>query len=113
AAHADTVADEHRIPTDATAIADAARAALDDQRLAAILGAIDLGALGGGAAALTGDLRVIPLAEVLQLIDHQEQSGVLTVTRGAARIELYFRKGRIDQALGVGVAEDLLLGRYI
>ncbi len=112
AAHAD-IAAESRIPTDASAIADAARSALDDQSLTEILGGLDLAALDGGGPALTGDLRVIPLAEVLQLIDHQEQSGVLTVTRGTARIELYFRKGRIDQALSEGLEEDLLLGRYI
>ncbi len=114
AAHTDpAAASEGRIPTDASAIADAARSALDDASLGAILGAIDLAAFDTSAASLTGDLRVIPLAEVLQLVDHQEQSGVLTVARGAARIELYFRKGRIDQALGHGVADDLLLGRYI
>jgi CheY-like chemotaxis protein len=115
AAHADSGAgDDSRIPTDPAAIADAAKSALDDRSLAEILAGVDLNALGGvGGPSLTGDLRVVPLAEVLQLIDHQEQSGVLHVTRGAARIDLYFRKGRIDQALGEGLAEDLLLGRYI
>ncbi len=112
AAHEGT-AEDSRIPTDASAIADAARSALDDRNLAEILRAVDLGALAGGGPSLTGDLRVVPLAEVLQLVDHQEQSGVLHVTRGGARIDLYFRKGRIDQALGDGLAEDLLLGRYI
>ncbi|HVK72015.1 MAG TPA: DUF4388 domain-containing protein [Kofleriaceae bacterium] len=113
AAHAEQISDDTRIPTDAAAIADAARSALDDRSLAEILGAIDVGALGGGGPAMTGDLRIIPLAEVLQLIDHQEQSGVLTVSHGDARVELFFRKGRIDQALATGLAEDLLLGRYI
>jgi hypothetical protein len=112
AAHADSPAESH-IPTDASAIADAARSALDDNSLAAILGGVDLTSLGATGPSLTGDLRVVPLAEVLQLVDHQEQSGVLHVSRGAARIDLYFRKGRIDQALGEGLAEDLLLGRYI
>lgn len=113
AAHAEGVHAESRIPTDAAAIADAARSALDDHSLGEILGGVDLASLDGAGPALAGDLRVIPLAEVLQLIDHQEQSGVLTVTRGPARIELFFRKGRIDQALSEGLPEDLLLGRYI
>ncbi|HUQ02866.1 MAG TPA: DUF4388 domain-containing protein [Kofleriaceae bacterium] len=112
AAH-DGTSEDSRIPTDAAAIADAARTALDDRSLGDILAGVDLSALGASGPSLTGDLRVVPLAEVLQLIDHQEQSGVLRVTRGAARIDLYFRKGRIDQALGEGLAEDLLLGRYI
>jgi hypothetical protein len=117
AAHADRgTAEDSRISTDASAIADAAKSALDDRSLGDILSGVDLGALGpsgSGGPSLTGDLRVVPLAEVLQLIDHQEQSGILRVTRGPARIELYFRKGRIDQALGEGLDEDLLLGRYI
>lgn len=113
AAHADHGGEESRIPTDAGAIADAARSALDDRSLGEILAQVDLGALAADGPSLTGDLRVVPLAEVLQLIDHQEQSGVLHVTRGSARIDLYFRKGRIDQALGEGIPEDLLLGRYI
>ncbi len=104
---------DSRIPTDAAAIADAARTALDDRSLGEILAGVDLNAIGGSTASLTGELRVVPLAEVLQLIDHQEQSGILRVTRGTARIDLHFRKGRIDQALGDGLAEDLLLGRYI
>ncbi|HVV87460.1 MAG TPA: DUF4388 domain-containing protein, partial [Kofleriaceae bacterium] len=102
-----------RIHVDAGAIADAARSALDDRSLAAILASVDLPAAIGGASALTGDLRVIPLAEVLQLLDQQEQTGLLTVTRGAAEVGLHFRRGRIDQALAVGLADDLLLGRFL
>lgn len=102
-----------RIPTDAGAIADAARSALDDRSLAQILASIDVPAALGGASALTGDLRVIPLAEVLQLLDHQEQTGLLVVTRGAAEVGLHFRRGRIDQALATGLADDLLLGRFL
>lgn len=101
-----------RIPTDASAIADTVRSALDDASLGQIIGAVDLAALDGGPS-LTGDLRVVPLAEILQLLDHQEQSGVLSVSRNQAQVEIYFRRGRIDQALGTGLPEDLLLGRYI
>lgn len=102
-----------RIPTDAGAIADAARSALDDKSLAQILASVDVPAALGGASALTGDLRVIPLAEVLQLVDHQEQTGLLVVSRGAAEVGLHFRRGRIDQALATGLADDLLLGRFL
>lgn len=102
-----------RIPTDAAAIADAARSALDDRSLGQILAAVDVPAAMGGGAALTGDLRVIPLAEVLQLLDHQEQTGLLTVIRGSAEVSLHFRRGRIDQAIAIGLADDLLLGRFL
>ncbi len=101
------------IPTDAGAIADAARSALDDDSLTQILGSVDVPAAIGGSSALTGDLRVIPLAEVLQLLDHQEQTGLLVVTRGAAEVGVYFRRGRVDQALATGLADDLLLGRFL
>ena len=101
------------VPTDAGAIADAVRSALDDRSLGQILAGVDVPAALGAAAALTGDLRVIPLAEVLQLLDQQEQTGLLTVARGAAEVALHFRRGRIDQALATGLADDLVLGRFL
>jgi DNA-binding response OmpR family regulator len=106
--------DGDRIPTDASAIADAARSALDDATLAAILANADTAALGDAMPpGLRGDLRVVPLAEVLQLLDVQEQSGTLTVERSNARVDIYFRRGRIDQALATGVPDEFLLGRFL
>ncbi|HSK00440.1 MAG TPA: DUF4388 domain-containing protein [Kofleriaceae bacterium] len=101
------------VPTDAAAVAEAAGAALDDAALAGMLGAIDLGLFGDGTPGLRGDLRVVPLAEVLQLLDVQEQSGVLTVERSGARVDIYFRRGRVDQATAEGVPEEFLLGRFV
>jgi hypothetical protein len=111
------------VPTDAAAITDAARAALDDATLAAILGAVDP-ALLNESPGLRGDLRVVPLAEVLQLLDVQEQAGLLTVqrpgvavgsaeVRGVSQVEIYFRRGRIVLAIATGIAEEFLLGRFI
>ena len=103
-----------RVPTDASAIADATRAALDDATLTAIIANADLGTIGdSGPPGLRGDLRVVPLAEVLQLLDVQEQSGLLTVQRQNARVAIYFRRGRIDQALATGVPDEFLLGRFL
>jgi hypothetical protein len=102
-----------QVPTDAAAITDAAGAALDDPALAGMLGAIDLGLFGDGTPGLRGDLRVVPLAEVLQLLDVQEQSGVLTVERSGARVDIYFRRGRVDQATAEGVPDEFLLGRFV
>jgi len=113
----DAARDDHhspdaRIPTDASAIADAARSALDDDTLLGILSGWDPAATGASPG-LRGDLRVVPLAEVLQLLDVQEQSGVMTVERGASKVEIHFRRGRIDQAIGEGLPEDLLFGRFV
>nr|HEX4315218.1 DUF4388 domain-containing protein [Kofleriaceae bacterium] len=102
-----------RVATDAAAIADAARAALDDTALLRMLASIDLGLFAEGVPGLRGDLRVVPLAEVLQLLDVQEQSGVLTVERSGARVDIFFRRGRVDQAVAIGVPDEFLLGRFV
>jgi DNA-binding response OmpR family regulator len=102
-----------KITTDASAIRDAARAALDDGALAKMIGSLDLGLFGDGLPGLRGDLRVVPLAEVLQLLDVQEQSGVLTVERSDARVDIYFRRGRVDQAIAQGIPDEFLLGRFV
>src|SRR4051812_21885909 len=101
------------VSTDAAAIAEATRTALDDGALAKMLGSVDLGLFGEGTPGLRGDLRVVPLAEVLQLLDVQEQSGVLTVERSGARVDIYFRRGRVDQAIADGVPDEFLLGRFV
>src|SRR5207253_7257518 len=94
-------------------VTDAVKSALDDATLARVFGTIDLGLFAEGVPGLRGDLRVVPLAEVLHLLDVQEQSGVLTVERTGARVEIYFRRGRVDQAIAEGVPEEFLLGRFV
>jgi CheY-like chemotaxis protein len=102
-----------RVSTDASSISAAIRNALDDQAISHMLSSIDLGLFGESVPGLRGDLRVVPLAEVLQLLDVQEQSGVLTVERSSARVEMYFRRGRVDQAIAEGVPDEFVLGRFV
>ncbi|HSD87055.1 MAG TPA: DUF4388 domain-containing protein [Kofleriaceae bacterium] len=102
-----------KVTADAAAIADSIKGALDDASLQKMIGTIDLGLFGEGMPGLRGDLRVVPLAEVLQLLDVQEQSGVLTVERSGARVDIYFRRGRVDQAIAEGVPDEFLLGRFV
>jgi len=102
-----------QVATDAASIAQTVRSALDDAALAKLMGSLDLGLFAEGMPGLRGDLRVVPLAEVLQLLDVQEQSGVLTVERTGARVEIYFRRGRVDQAIADGVPDEFLLGRFV
>ncbi|MCX5741182.1 MAG: response regulator [Proteobacteria bacterium] len=102
-----------QVAIDSAAIADAARSALDDASLLKIIGSLDVNLFNEGAPGLRGDLRVVPLAEVLQLLDVQEQSGVLTVERSGARVDIYFRRGRVDQAIAEGIPDEFLLGRFV
>lgn len=103
---------EANVPTDAGAIADAAKTALQDEALLKMFGSIDLGLFAELMPALRGDIRVIPIADVLQMFGDQEQSGVLSIERSTARVDIYFRNGRVDQALATGVPEEFLFGRF-
>ena len=65
--------------------------------------------------ALAGALDAISMGEILEMFSEQGQSGILRVvnTDSNARIEIYFRNGRVDFASAVGVADEFLLGRFI
>ncbi len=64
-------------------------------------------------AALTGELQTIPIVEVLPLLASQRQSGILTVSKGTAHVDMFFRDGGIELASAAGVSDEYLLGRYI
>jgi DNA-binding response OmpR family regulator len=63
--------------------------------------------------ALSGNLRVVSIAEILQLLDLQRQSGTLAVFSRDAEISLYIREGRVDFAASRGLSDEFLLGRYL
>ena len=86
------------------ALSRSADAAISEARAFAALG-----------QALAGDLEAISMSEILELLAEQGQNGILRVvnTETNARIELYFRGGRVDFAAAVGVAEEFLLGRFV
>ena len=65
--------------------------------------------------ALAGDLEAISMSEILEMMAEQGQSGILRVvnTGSNARIEIFFRNGRVDFAAAVGVADEFLLGRFV
>src|SRR5262249_4699788 len=64
-------------------------------------------------AVLSGDLGAIPLAEVLQLLQLQRQTGVLTITQGAIEVHAVVRDGLVDLATSRGAADEFRLGRYL
>jgi len=91
-------------------------AALDDATLEALLGQYQTAAaplLGSGDHVLSGEVQVVPLAQVLQLLQEQSQTGILTVTRGNAKVDVFFRQGKVEFTAAAGVAEEFLLGRFV
>ena len=64
-------------------------------------------------AVLSGDLAAIPLAEVLQLLQLQRQTGVLTITQGPIEVHVVMRDGLVDLATSRGAADEFRLGRYL
>jgi DNA-binding response OmpR family regulator len=62
---------------------------------------------------LSGDISVISIAEVLQLLDLQRQSGALRMFKRKEEITLYIRKGNLDWATSNGLSEEYLVGRYL
>jgi DNA-binding response OmpR family regulator len=79
--------------------------------LSALLGSLHYGETKGEV--LAGDISVISIAEILQLLDLQRQSGTLAVTSREAEIVLYIREGRVDFASSRGLSDEFLLGRYL
>lgn len=61
---------------------------------------------------LYGDLAVVPLPEVLQLLKFQGQTGVLEVALDETRFEAAFREGRIVAIRARSPRGDLKLGQY-
>jgi DNA-binding response OmpR family regulator len=64
-------------------------------------------------AALSGDLAIISIADVLTLLQDQAQTGTLSLVQKEAQLEVSLRNGRIDFATARGVPEEFLLGRFI
>lgn len=63
--------------------------------------------------ALAGNLAVISIAEILQLLELQRQSGALTVVARGQQITIYVRAGAIDLATSRGLRDEFLLGRFL
>ncbi len=63
--------------------------------------------------ALAGDLAIVPIGAVLQMLQLEGQSGVLTATNGSTEITVTLRGGLIDLAQSKGTADEFRLGRYL
>jgi hypothetical protein len=62
---------------------------------------------------LSGDLAVISIAEILQLLALQRQTGTLSIFTRNAEVDLYIRDGNLDFAGWRGLRDEFLLGRYL
>src|SRR3954454_9119707 len=63
--------------------------------------------------ALSGDLGLISIADILTLLQDQAQTGTLTLAQAQARIDVFLRTGRIELAGARGVPDEFLLGRFL
>ena len=61
---------------------------------------------------MSGDIAAVPLAEVLQLLQMQRQTGVLRVFNNRASVTISIRLGLIDLVQARGSSDEFKLGRY-
>ncbi len=62
---------------------------------------------------LSGDLGVVPIGAILQLLQVENQTGVLVCRSGTADVIATFRNGLIDLVQSSGVGDEFRLGRYL
>jgi hypothetical protein len=67
----------------------------------------------GLGIAMSGDLGVIALAELFQMLTLQAQTGVLHVETAMLSLEVYFWVGKIDFVHALRATPALLLGRVL
>ena len=72
---------------------------------------LERGGLGGGSV-LSGDLGVVPIGAVLQLLQVENQTGVLLCRSGTAEVVATFREGLIDLVQSSGAGDEFRLGRF-
>ncbi|MBX3205633.1 MAG: response regulator [Labilithrix sp.] len=63
-------------------------------------------------ALLSGDLGVVPIGAILQLLQAENQTGVLVCKNGNAEVRATFRGGAIDLVEASGAGDEFRLGRF-
>ncbi|MBI3179502.1 MAG: DUF4388 domain-containing protein, partial [Deltaproteobacteria bacterium] len=66
-----------------------------------------------GAAALSGNLTAVSLAEVMQLLSLQRQTGFLSVRHAAAEVTIAFQQGSVRLVKGANLPSEFLLGSIL
>lgn len=72
----------------------------------------NLEAEGGVKELMGGDIAAIPLAEILQVLQMQRQTGVLRVSNARAAVTISIRQGFVDFVQARGGPDEYRLGRY-
>jgi CheY-like chemotaxis protein len=72
----------------------------------------DIEHVEGAKEVMSGDIAAIPLAEVLQVLQMQRQTGVLRITNPRSMMTISMRNGLIDLVQSRGSADEFRLGRY-
>jgi DNA-binding response OmpR family regulator len=82
----------------------------------------DLDRIDRSRALLSGDLGVVPIGAILQLLQAENQTGVLVCTSGtgalrsgdraSAEVRATFRNGAIDLVQSTGAGDEFRLGRF-
>jgi DNA-binding response OmpR family regulator len=99
---------------DAGQLADRIVTAASPESLLALAGEIaDLVPALRGETSFEGRVDHVPLGDVLQLLQHQRQTGVLEVHHGERLVAVCMSNGSIDLALGRQPDEEFRLGRYL
>lgn len=65
-----------------------------------------------GRHVLSGDLGVIPIGAILQLLSVENQTGVLVCRNGSTEVVATFRNGLIDLVQSSGAGDEFRLGRF-
>lgn len=97
----------------ATIVSDTIARSLDDAILVSLVRTIgDLDEHVDSTEVMRGDTVRMPLAEVMQMLQLQRQTGVVYVEHKRARVILSVRQGQIDFAQSTGAGHEFRLGRY-
>ena len=72
----------------------------------------DVESVDGVKEIMGGDIAAIPLAEILQLLQLQRQTGVVRVSNARAVVTISVRLGLVDFVQSRGAADEYRLGRY-
>lgn len=63
--------------------------------------------------ALQGNLEMMPVAEILQLLHFQHQTGIFRVQSGDQAVCIFFNQGRIQLATSQNLRSEFCLGRML